>query len=365
VHLHALTLAEAAEMAGATLEGDPGRRIWFGARLEEATPEALSFFDGRQPAGLLGRTRAGAVLVPEAAPGAAPAAGGWPVPAGTALLRTDGPHRSFMTVVRALWERRARPPAGVAATARVHPAARVADDAYIGDGCVIGAGAGIASGAALHANAVVGDLAVIGPGTVLGPGAVVGPGAVIGAGCVVHSGAVVGYAYRPTPPGAAGLTKPPSYAGVVLGDGVEIGPNAVIEEGEREPTTIADGARVGSLSHVGHDCSIGPGAELVAMVGLASEVRVGAEAMLMGQVGVANGVRVGDRSVVFGKSGVIGHVPDDGRYMGNPAWPQGEWMRAQARLRRDSRARPAGQGQGQGQGKSGTADVEAGHAKSG
>ena len=172
----------------------------------------------------------------------------------------------------------------------------------------------------------------------------------VGAGCVVHSGAVVGYAYRPTPPGAGGLTKPPSYGGVVLGDGVEIGPNAVIEEGERQPTTIAAGARVGSLSHVGHDCSIGQGAELVAMVGLASEVTVGAEAMLMGQVGVTGGVRVGDRAVVFGKSGVIGHVPDDGRYMGSPAWPRGEWLRAQARLRRDSRT--AG-GPGRGEGKTG------------
>lgn len=336
--LHALTLAEAAEIAGASLEGDPERRIWFGARLEDAPPEALSFFDGRQPAGLLARTRAGAVLIPETAP----AADGWRTGSGAALLRTAAPHRSFMTVVSALWERRARPPAGVAPTARVHPAARVSEDAYLADGCVIGAGAEIGPGVAVHANAVVGDMAVIGPGTVLGAAAVVGPGVRIGTGCVVHSGAVVGYAYRPAPTGTSGLTKPPSYGGVVLEDGTEIGPNAVIEAGERQPTTIAAGTRVGSLSHVGHDCSIGRGAELVAMVGLASEVTVGDEAMLMGQVGVTGGVRVGDRAVVFGKSGVIGHVPDDGRYMGNPAWPRDEWLRAQARLRRDSRARPAG-----------------------
>lgn len=341
--LQALTLAEAARIAQATVEGDPERRIWFGARLEDATPEALSFFDERQPADLLGRTRAGAVLIPEASP----VADRWLAGSDAARLRTAAPHRAFKAVVSALWERRARPPAGVAATARVHPAARVSQDASIADGCVVGAGAEIAAGAALHANAVVGDLAVIGQDTVVGAGAAVGAGVRVGARCVVHSGAVVGFAYRPTPVGERGLTKPPSYGGVVIGDGVEIGPNAVIEEGETEPTTIADGARVGSLSHVGHDCSIGRGAELVAMVGLASEVTVGEDALLMGQVGVTGGVRIGDRAVVFGKSGVIGHVPDDGGYMGYPAWPRDEWLRTQAGLRHQSRARPADSGPGQ------------------
>jgi UDP-3-O-[3-hydroxymyristoyl] glucosamine N-acyltransferase len=328
--LHALTLAEAAEVAEATLEGDPGQRVWFGARLEDATPEALSFFDGRQPAEMLGRTRAGAVVVPEQL-----VAG----PPGAALLRSVAPQRSFMAVVGALWERRALPPAGVAGTASVHPAAVVSPDAYLGDGCVVGAGAEVGAGAALHANSVVGDLAVVGPGTVLGAGAVVGPGVRVGARCVVHSGARLGFAYRPTPPGSSGLTKPASFGGIVVGDEVEIGPNAVVEEGEREPTTIANGARIGGLAYVGHDCSIGPGAELVAMVGLASGVQVGAEALLMGQVGVAGGVRIGDRAVVFGKSGVIGHVPDDGLYMGYPAWPRSDWLRVQATLRRGLRAR--------------------------
>ena len=63
--------------------------------------------------------------------------------------------------------------------------------------------------------------------------------------------------------------------------------------------------------------------------------------VLMGQVGVTGGVRIGDRAVVFGKSGVIGHVPEDGRYMGYPAWSRSEWLRAHARLRHGSRAGPA------------------------
>jgi UDP-3-O-[3-hydroxymyristoyl] glucosamine N-acyltransferase len=328
--LHALTLAEAAEVAAAALEGDPRQRVWFGARLADATPEALSFFDGRQPAELLARTRAGAVVVPvDLATG----------PTGAALLRSLAPQRSFMAVVCALWERRALPPAEVAATASVHPAAAVSPEAHVGPGCVVGAGAQVGAGAALHANAAVGDLAVIGPGTVIGAGAVIGPGVRLGARCVVHSGARLGFAYRPAPAGSNGRTKPASFGGVVVGDDVEIGPNTVIEEGEREPTTIADGVTIGALVCIGHDCSIGPGAELVAMVGLASEVRVGAQALLMGQVGVNGGVRIGECAVVFGKSGVIGHVPDDGRYMGYPAWPRAEWLRAQASLRRRSRAR--------------------------
>ncbi|HET9898653.1 MAG TPA: UDP-3-O-(3-hydroxymyristoyl)glucosamine N-acyltransferase [Streptosporangiaceae bacterium] len=332
MQLHALTLAEAAVIADATLEGDPGLLIWFGAALADATSADLSFFDSRQPAELLTRTKAGAVIVPRDLtdpPGTAP---------GTALLRAHGPQQAFMSVVRALWERRMHPAAGVAPTATVHPGAQVSPDASIGDGCVIGPGADIGPGVALHPLAVVGDLAVIGPQTVIGPGAVVAPGVRIGARCVVHAGAKVGFAYRPTSPGVPGVTKPASFGGVLIGDEVEIGPNAVIEEGENEPTRIADGVKIGGLAFVGHDCSIGENAELIAMVGLASEVRVGSEALLMGQVGVTGGVRIGDRAVVFGKSGVIGNIPDDGLYMGYPAWPRGEWLRAQAGLRHRSRS---------------------------
>jgi UDP-3-O-[3-hydroxymyristoyl] glucosamine N-acyltransferase len=206
----------------------------------------------------------------------------------------------------------------------------------VAEGCVVGAGAEVGAGAALHPNAV-GEWAVIGPGTVLGAGA----GVRIGAHCVVHSGARLGFAYRPTAPGQGGPSKAASSGGVIVGNGVEIGPNTVIEEGERRPTTIADGVRIGALACIGHDCSIGPGTELVAMVGLAGGVQIGAGTLLMGQVGVSSGAQIGDHAVIFGQSGVIGRVPDGGRYMGYPAWPRGQWLRGQARLRRSTRPRPA------------------------
>ena len=90
---------------------------------------------------------------------------------------------------------------------------------------------------------------------------------------------------------------------------------------------------------IGHDCSVGPGTELVAMVGLSGGVQIGTGALMTGQVGVSSRARTRDRAVVFGQSGVIGHVPDDGRYMGYPAWPRDQWLRAQARLRRSTRPR--------------------------
>ncbi len=112
--VHALTLAEAAAVPQATSEGHPGWQI--GSARGCKTPLRRRF---RSPAAASPptRTRAAAVLVPEQRPGG---------PAGVALLRSPGPHRSFLAVVRALRERRARPSAGVAGTARVHPAATAA-----------------------------------------------------------------------------------------------------------------------------------------------------------------------------------------------------------------------------------------------
>jgi UDP-3-O-[3-hydroxymyristoyl] glucosamine N-acyltransferase len=308
-----LTLAEAARVSGARLEGDPGRVFGSTAPLERALPGDLTLYDGRQESALVASTQASAVVVPES----------FDDGCSTSLLRSDAPQRAFLTLARELWSRRSWPGPGVAPSASVHPEARLADGVHVGEHAVVGEGAELRAGAAVHAGAVIGAAAVVGARSVVHAAAVVGPGARIGADCTIHAGAVIGFAYRPSAPDEP-LSQAVSCAAVVIEDGVQIGPNAVVEDGESEPTTVCRGAKVGAQVCIGHDCVVGPGANLVAMVGLASGVRIGAEATLFGQVGVGGDLTIGERAIVYAKSGVACDIPPDGRYFGLPARPRGE-----------------------------------------
>jgi UDP-3-O-[3-hydroxymyristoyl] glucosamine N-acyltransferase len=322
--LEELTLAEAARICGAELEGDADAVVSSVAPLELATAGDLTFYDGRQDADLVSSTKAAAVVVPRTFPARASR--------GASLLRADGPQSAFLTLVRALWERRQAPPPGVAASASVHPEARLGDHVHLGESCTVGARAEIGAGAVLHPGVSIGAAASVGAGTVVQANATVGPGVRIGERCLIHAGAVIGFAYRPTGL-SQGSGQAVSYGGVRIEDEVEIGPSSVVEDGEERPTTICRGAKLGAAVVVGHDCVIGPEAELVAMVGLAGGVHVGAQALLFGQVGVRGDARIGERAIVYAKSGVTGDVPPDSRYLGIPARPRDEAMEVLSALK--------------------------------
>jgi UDP-3-O-[3-hydroxymyristoyl] glucosamine N-acyltransferase len=312
--LEELTLVEAARICGAELEGDPDGAFSSAASLELASTGDLTFYDGRQDGDLVSSTKAAAVVVPRTFAARA---------GGPSLLRSNGPQLAFSTLVRALWERRQSPPPGVAPSASVHPEARLGERVHLGERCTVGAGAEIGAGAVVHPGAAIGAAASVGAGTIVQANATIGPGVRIGERCLIHAGAVIGFAYRPTGL-AEGAGQAVSYGGVRIEDEAEIGPNSVVEDGERRPTTICRGAKLGAAVVVGHDCVIGPEAELVAMVGLAGGVQVGAQALLFGQVGVRGDARIGERAIVYAKSGVSGDIPPDAQYYGYPARPRDE-----------------------------------------
>ena len=319
-----MTLAEAALLTGAVLEGEPDRLITGVAPADEAGPADVCLVDwteGHDRDTCLVATKAAAAIVAPDYRAPRP---------GINLLRVPGPHQAFLVLGLELWRRYHVLPPGVDPSAHIDPLTRLGDDVHVGPHCVLGAGAGIGPRAVLHPGVVVSPWAEVGESTILHARVFVGPSVRIGRNCIIHPGAVIGFSYRPYPVGADAPVKPPSAGGVVIEDNVEIGPNSVVETGESRPTRIGRGAKIGALVMVGHDCVIGPRAELVSMVGLAGGAEVGPAALLLGQVGVAGRAHVGERSVVLAQSGVTKDVPPGVEYMGCPARPRLQWLRAQA-----------------------------------
>lgn len=313
-----LTLGVIAQIAGATVEGDPSTPVLGLSPLDEAGPGDLSFFDGRQKAELLAVTQAAGVLVD------------WrelPVVPKVSLLRCDAPHQAFRSIAAHLWTQEALPPAGIDPTAIVASGAVLGRGCHVGPRAVIGDGATLGEGAVVLAGCVVGPRARIGAGTTLGVNCLIAGGVEIGAQCTILPGVVIGAAYRPSLPGADD-DQCPATGGVRIGDGVQIGANSVIEPGETRATRIASGVRIGSACVIGHDSRIGRGAIIGGACGLAGDVEIGAYAVLFGQVGVSSRAKVGDFSTVLAKSGVSRDVPERSVYAGIPARPRRAWQLA-------------------------------------
>ena len=115
------TLGELAEALGATLDGDPGRRVTGVAPLETAGPDDISFLTDPRYAAAARASRAGALVV-------GPAAQDLPGP----ILRCPAPQLALVALLELF-----HPPS--AAAPGVHPTALVAADARVDATATVGA----------------------------------------------------------------------------------------------------------------------------------------------------------------------------------------------------------------------------------
>jgi UDP-3-O-[3-hydroxymyristoyl] glucosamine N-acyltransferase len=181
--------------------------------------------------------------------------------------------------------------------------------------------------------------AEVGEGSMLGEHVVLGPRVVVGARVRIGDGAVIGH------PGfgwafgdGARVRGIPQLGGVVIEDDVSIGPLSTIDAGTLGPTIVRRGAKLDAQCHVAHNCDIGEGTIVAAQSGFAGSVTIGRGVLVGGQVGIADHVTVGDGARIAAKSGVIGDVPPFAVVAGYPAVPRARWLRALARLYRESRS---------------------------
>jgi UDP-3-O-[3-hydroxymyristoyl] glucosamine N-acyltransferase len=319
------TVSELAELCGAAVEGDGGRRVVGPASLSEARADQVSFLGNRAYAAELEATRAGAVVVPLDVR---------PRRRDLTLLRSANPNRAFSRVIESFRAPGARPEPGIHPSAVVAPDAEVDRSASVGPLCVVEGGARIGARCVLHGRVTVGRRSSVGEESELHPGVVLYAEVEVGKRCVLHAGAVLGadgFGFDPTP---EGWEKVPQCGSVVVEDDVEIGANTAIDRGRFQATRILRGTKIDNLVHVAHNCVIGPDALLVAQVGIAGSSRVGARAVLGGQVGVGGHVEVGPGARVGGQAGVTKSIKGGRDYWGTPVREKGEVLRSLAWLGR-------------------------------
>ncbi|QDV06620.1 UDP-3-O-acylglucosamine N-acyltransferase [Planctomycetes bacterium Poly30] len=319
------TVAELAELCGATVEGRGDLVITGPAGLRDATAGEISFLSQEKYAAQLGTTHASAVLV---APGQKVER------EGLVLLRVENPEAAFTRVILAfapeIPELRSgvSPLASIDESASVHPGARIA--AHV----CIGPGASVADGAVLHPGVIVSAHARVGEGSVLHPNVVLYPFCEVGARCILHAGAVIGadgFGFHPVPAGLPEKPlwqKTPQVGNAVIEDDCEIGANTTIDCARFGSTRIGRGCKVDNLVHVGHNVQVAENTLLLALAGIAGSSTIGKNVIIAGQAGITGHVHVGDGAIVMGGAGIIADVEPGAEMFGYPAGPRREKMRS-------------------------------------
>ncbi|MEP7060808.1 MAG: LpxD N-terminal domain-containing protein [Betaproteobacteria bacterium] len=272
--------------------GDGGRKFDSIAALGSALPDALTFCDAANAAGLLAATRAAVVITPiDAAVKPRP---------DQTLVAVADVRAAFIDTVAWLLPGDTRPPtpAGIDVRARIDATAWVSPHANVAASVTIGARTRIEPGAVIYDDSIVGDDCVVGPNAVVG---------------------WVGLAYHDSADGRRMFF--PHLAGVRIGNGVDIGAQACVCRGMLSHTRIGDDAKIGSLVYVSHGVVIAARSWLSAGTAVAGHATIAEDSLLgIGSIVIDN-VVIGAGVLVAGGSIVTRHADAGERLLGVPACP--------------------------------------------
>jgi UDP-3-O-[3-hydroxymyristoyl] glucosamine N-acyltransferase len=323
------TVAELAARVGAQVSGDGSLAIGRVAPLEDAGPDALSFFTNKRYRKAFEASRAGAVVVDPAED----------VPAGRTVLRAREPYLAFAKLATLF-----HPPAeaipDVAPEAFVHPTARVDPSAELQPFAYVGADATVGARCILYPGAYVGPGARLGEECVLWPNAVVRDRCVLGNRVVLEPGCVVGsdgfgFAFDAAGAGSGPRHyKVPQTGVVVVEDDVELGANTCVDRATLGETRVGRGVKVDNLVQIAHNVEVGPLTLLISQVGIAGSTKLGAGVIAAGQVGIIGHLHIGDGAKLLAQAGITTDVPAGEMMFGSPARRRAEQGRIEASLSR-------------------------------
>lgn len=311
------SLGELSRLTGAELVGDANLRIERVATLEGAGSGAISFLANRRYRRFLAKTKASAVILAPADREACPAA----------ALVTANPYLVFAKVAQLLAPPDL-PPAGVHASAVVHPLAQLGEGVSIGPHVVIEAHARLEQGVIVGAGSYIGSHAHIGEHSRIAPLVSIGAQVSVGARAILHSGVVLGADGFGFANEGGRWIKVPQQGGVKLGDDVEVGANTCIDRGALGDTVIEDGVKIDNLVQVGHNVRIGAGTAVAGLTAFAGSSTIGRHCMIGGSSAIAGHLTITDNVTITGMTGVSRSIREPGVYSASPLMqPYQEWRK--------------------------------------
>jgi UDP-3-O-[3-hydroxymyristoyl] glucosamine N-acyltransferase len=286
------------------------------AAIEEARVGEITFIANPKYLPKLGGTHASAVIVSKEV-----------TQADRPLLCVTNPYLVFAKILT-LFSHKPYQPKGIDSNAWISPTAKLGKDltlypfVYIGDRC------SIEDRVTLYPGVYVGEGSSIGEDSILYSNVSIYSGTVIGKRVILHSGVVVGSdGFGYVKEGKKNV-KIPQVGSVEIEDDVEIGANTTIDRAALGKTIIQRGVKIDNLVQVAHNVAIGEDSIIVAQVGISGSTKIGSNVTLAGQVGVVGHIEIGDNVMVGAQAGVTRDLAADQGYVGSPALPHREFLRA-------------------------------------
>jgi UDP-3-O-[3-hydroxymyristoyl] glucosamine N-acyltransferase len=309
-------LKELAQWVDGTVVGDGEIEISGVAAIEDARAGEITFVASPKYLSKLSQTNASAIIVSKEV-----------TQADKTLLYVTNPYLAFAKILT-LFSQKPHQPKGIDSNAWISPTAQLGKDltlypfVYIGDRCSIG------DRVTLYPGVFVGEDSFIGEDSVLHPNVSVYSGTTIGRRVILHCGVVVGSDGFGYVKDGKKNVKIPQLGTVEIENDVEIGANTTIDRATLGKTIIRKGVKIDNLVQVAHNVTIGEDSIIVAQVGISGSTKIGNNVTLAGQVGVVGHIEIGDNVMVGAQAGVTHDLPANQGYVGSPALPHREFLRA-------------------------------------
>jgi UDP-3-O-[3-hydroxymyristoyl] glucosamine N-acyltransferase len=278
-------LSEIANLTGAAMIGDPAFQVTGINEIHKVENGDLTFVDHPKYYGKALNSQATTILINKKVD----------CPAGKALLISDDPFKSYVTLVKHF---RGFEPA----------ASAISPNAIIGEGTIV------------QPNTFIGNHVKIGKNCIIHANVSIYDHVMIGDDVIIHSNTVLGadaYYFQRKP---AGYRKLESCGNVIIGNRVEIGALCSIDRGVSGDTIIDDGTKMDNHCQVGHDTYIGKNCLIGSHAAIAGVTKIEDDVIIWGRVAINKDIVIGKGAIILATSAVDKSIEGNGKvYFGAPA----------------------------------------------
>jgi UDP-3-O-[3-hydroxymyristoyl] glucosamine N-acyltransferase len=311
------TLGQLASLLDAKLQGPADFVVDRPAAADEDDPRGIAFAESEKYLRTAEESHIGALLLPPSLDTTKP------------HLTVAHPRRAFGALLA--WALKPLPlQPGIHPTAVVADSAQIDASASIGPYAVVECGVVIGARCRVYAHAYIGEGCILEEQCVIYPHAVLYRDVVLGARTVIHAGAILGsdgFGYFWD---GKGQQKVPQTGRVMLGADCEIGSLTAIDRATAGTTRVDDGVKIDNLVQIAHNVRIGEHTVIASLCGVSGSARIGKRVTMAGKADLVDHVSICDDVMLGGRTAVARDINVPGAYLGAPAMPARDGLKALA-----------------------------------
>lgn len=333
-----MKLSELAILLQGEYTGDADKEINNVGKIENASPDDITFIANPAYEKYFSTTNAGAIIVSKS----------FRIPgditldeslktnkAAAALIRVEDPYISFLKILEYFNPKIELQKLGIHKTTIISNSADISRQGVsIGANCYIGDRCKIGKNSQILPNCVVMNDVEIGENVTIHPNVTIYYGCKIGRNVIIHSGTVIGsdgFGQAKTKDGS--YTKIPQKGIVVLEDDVEIGSNCTIDRATIGETRLCKGVKLDNQIQIAHNVQIGDNTIITAQVGIAGSTKVGKNCIIGGKAGLVGHIEICDNVIITAATNVSKSITKPGIYSGYRALQQKQELKKEALVR--------------------------------